>query len=614
VRVSFAGQQLSHHLAGLPYFGVGSLERYKERNFAYKPNKTITMSSVNTVASGYRGSKRAACDRCREQKSRCPREGQDRTSDSAKCARCAKAGTVCNFSTSLRAGRPSASNSKTLSKRRQGSDSNEAAPGGVLAEEPREHHFDATNQDDGFESFLSPDGSEIWMRGAFDEATGPSSRRTTLAGDASHVSTSSEPFFTPEVASMFGGEHLDFLKQPDFSNTPLRGAEEDLNPMDLEPFVRIDNWGLSHSVYPSTNGVSQCQNTSLGQSPTATMLTPPEIQMGEAFCVPTGGTRINSGESLAGTKRATHLQARSGDKSQWETSSGFHSMTPESSSSRTLDGNWESPPTNLSPSHDIQHRRMHELSDLGMSFYSQVKETASRDEANPLALSLPDNLAVKILESSVKFLNLLTSLYPSRLPSASVDDTNPSSSSDEDMPNSSKRRPLRNHPRKQSSSNYTSNSSDDSSPQPVDMTEVFALLTCYIRILHLHCLLYSRISDFLTTLFQQGAHLPPVFPGVQAGSVSLDTFAKFQVKLLIQISTHVLGEIEMALGLPDGYRISKRDIQRQGIFEGSVSVQFIEMTMKEKGKSGLGIEKDKFTSIRDHLGRLRQLLKGTINP
>ena len=85
------------------------------------------------------------------------------------------------------------------------------------------------------------------------------------------------------------------------------------------------------------------------------------------------------------------------------------------------------------------------------------------------------------------------------------------------------------------------------------------------------------------------------------------------MKLLLQISTHVLGEIEMLLGLPEGYRISKKNPQSQGILETSVSVQFVEMTMRENGRIGLGIEWDRVKSIRDKLGSLRVLLKGTIN-
>ena len=237
------------------------------------------------------------------------------------------------------------------------------------------------------------------------------------------------------------------------------------------------------------------------------------------------------------------------------------------------------------------------------------------------------------------------------------------------------------------------------------MTEVFALLTCYIRLLHLHSLLYARITEILTSFSQgsssssstpsqegsstaaQGCPLghsstsnsslgttsashgevvvgtssqnniappPPLFPGLCLDGVCLDDFAKFQIKFLLQITTHTLGEIEGVLGLPEGCRISRRDSnsafntsttangktgrgrQRQrGILEGGcVSKGFIEMTMGERGLNmesfagggdgpaaatararGTGIGGgDRLTCIRDYLVELRKLLKGTINP
>ena len=50
--------------------------------------------------------KRFACDRCHDQKLRCPRP-VDSGDLNAPCIRCQKAGTVCNISTPLKTGRPS---------------------------------------------------------------------------------------------------------------------------------------------------------------------------------------------------------------------------------------------------------------------------------------------------------------------------------------------------------------------------------------------------------------------------------------------------------------------------------------------------------------------------
>ena len=567
------------------------------------------MSSIDTIASGYRGNKRAACDRCRQYKARCPRrEAEDGSPDSGKCARCVKAGAVCNFSTSIRSGRP---NSKYLSKQGKSFDANHAsrvdssnvtAPWGVLTEESR--GYNATFEDTDLESFLNLDHSRIGV--SLEEATELASWDTTLAGNASHTAKSLESC------------SLDFFNLTGPSNPTMPGADNGLKsiindpyPMDLERYAPNNNWGLDNPVYSSTCKTIQGQDTSVGENSTPTLLTPLEVRMVEASRMATEQRRKsrqpNSDDGVGATGGFGHLQASS------RASTAYDPITPRSASSVTPDRSQESLPTALSPSttQDIQYRRIQELSELGLSFHSQIKDYTSQGEANPLALDQPNNIAVKVLESSLKFQNLLISLYPLRPTPSSITNDH-SCSTDEDIPSGSPKSQGRQQQRKRSSLPNTGNNSDnESGPQPVDMTEVFALLTCYIRLLHLHFLYYSRLSDFLTSLFQKGVYLPPLFPSWQAGSVSLDSFAKFQVKLLIQVSTHTLGEIEIALGLPDGYRISKKD--RHGIFKGMVSVQFIEMMMREEGKSGLGTE-DKFTSIRDHLGRLGRILKGAIEP
>lgn len=569
---------------------------------------------MNSAARGSkRVSKRAACDRCREQKSKCPREAQGGKSDSERCARCVKAGTICNFSISLRAGRPSSTKYKPPPKRKESSSSDQAsrettssdqtAPWGVLTQEPRGYTHDAVNREDDL-LFLSP---EIWTLN--DEAAEASER--------TNMPKPSEPYFTRDFPGIFGGEHMDFLNHPEALNTNLRGADEGLSPMNLGPFARNYSWGLNDTNYPAIRGFSQSHNTSLGESPISTLLTHPQARMGEASRM-ASESRTKSGTNgdimLADTAIPPCLQTTPGDRAEWEGSSRMYSTTPNSPPSRSEDETQESPPAySSSTNQDIQHRRMHELSELGLIVYSQVGEANSQPEANPLALNVPNNLAAMVLESSVKFLSLLTSLYPPRPPPCSLEDAQTTTSTDEDICTTSNKNNKSSHgpnQQKHPKPHDTNPSSAASNPQPVDMTEVFALLTCYIRILHLHHHLYSRTCAHLTTPHRTPA---PLFPGLQAGTVSLDPFATFQIKLLIQISTHVLGEIEMALGLPDGYRISKRKGSRRGIFEGSVSVQFIEMTMKEKGRAGLGGDRDEFVGIREHLGRLRGLLRGTIN-
>ena len=122
--------------------------------------------------------------------------------------------------------------------------------------------------------------------------------------------------------------------------------------------------------------------------------------------------------------------------------------------------------------------------------------------------------------------------------------------------------------------------------------------------------------------------------------------------MILQISTHALGEIEIALGLPDGFRISRKTPGVTGVLETSVSVHFIETMMREiettmrkaGGERGYGTNNNDndgsdnnenengnnwrrgpangasalvgnhtISSIRENLVKLRRLLRGTID-
>ena len=328
------------------------------------------------------------------------------------------------------------------------------------------------------------------------------------------------------------------------------------------------------------------------------------------------------------------------DKMEWEGSDRLQIKIPQSPLASNV--GYSNHGSSPALAQDVRHRRMQELSELGMTVYAQVMENDCRDETDPFSLSSPHDLAGKVLESSIKFLNLLTSSYTSHTAPLSASKSVCAAWSDDDIAStpealefnltstdesSTTRSDERRRQRKPSGSSNDvdidpSSATSDTNPQPADVTEVFALLTCYIRILHLHSLLYSRLSLSLAPSLQNtstNSPPPPLFPGLCIGAVSLDRFAKFQIKLLLQISVHLLGEIEKVLGLPDRYRISKKQNEDQGIFDGAVSAQFIEMTMEEKGMvggvgAGGGDKEDRFRSITESLVRLRKMLKGSIDP
>lgn len=283
----------------------------------------------------------------------------------------------------------------------------------------------------------------------------------------------------------------------------------------------------------------------------------------------------------------------------------------------------------------IQDRRMQRLSELAMELYAQL---AANDRENNQPTSgaattaFQDQLVGSVLKSSSTFLTLLTSFSapatlspalfspPSPTSSINQDDSICSSSDSDASPSASPMHhdePAMDEPVQHTHGKLPTGSSDDSKPPPqTDVTTVLLLLTCYLRIIHLHSIMHVRIFDYILAFLphntQHGDTVPPVFPGMQVGGVSLDKFGTFQIKLLLQISLHMLGEIELTLGLPEEYRVGKRKSKKKGgargVLEASVSGGFVRCLMREQAWRG-----QKVQCVREGLGNLRRLLKETID-
>ncbi|KAL8734601.1 MAG: hypothetical protein Q9181_003153 [Wetmoreana brouardii] len=714
----------------------------------------------------YPGNKRGACDRCRGQKLRCSREGQNGTLDSTKCVRCAKADAVCIFSTSMKSGRPTAANAKS-SKRKESRKTNPVASWEAMATDEQEDYAlnSDTIQTDFLEQSLRDDAFGMLTAESLGEEKG-SNRRLAPTIDTSSMPVTLEDFSASDASSFSVGEHLDFLNPLETSNMTTTATNGGLHllsaqyPIDFGPFIQ-DYHQLSqqgHDIDPQNlpgSFAGDARNGSNGAFPAegrTPARTSSDTRLSEAAPRTPQRSRPNNHHAKPlSAGQSVHSQTKSGDEMDCDNSSDLSFTTPSSKTRpETKPSYLPCPPA---PSQDIRHRRMQELSDLGMTLYAQVLETASPALSTSPPKSSPQppfTLAGKVLSGSIKFLHLLTNLYstcPSvasspttneildkRKPSNSVQDDaishySPSSSSSDlnvtapsfsgvvemecnspllSVGPQSKHRHSRSaskiHQRKRtrSPSQFSHPTSGPETKwqvgtgeelgverhQPADVTEVFALLTCYIRLLQLHSLLYARITEFLISFSQEPSSSStsnqagvsaaqgypsghssapnlsslgatssasrdgimdgtsssqnsrgtpaPLFPGLCLNGVCLDNFANFQIKFLLQITAHTLGEIECVLGLPEGYRVSRRDSTfganaaangiagegcqgRRGILDtGCVSKGFIEMTMESTGRgagtgtgSGVG---DKLMCIRDHLVKLRKLLKGTINP
>ena len=250
---------------------------------------------------------------------------------------------------------------------------------------------------------------------------------------------------------------------------------------------------------------------------------------------------------------------------------------------------------------ETQHQRMQELSELTMDLYAQLAANERENHkgmSGAAATKFQDQFIGSVLKSANTFLTLLMS-FSAPAESSSNSGTSPSASAldyDDPAVDGPVQHPYHKLP---------AASSDDSKPlPPIEVTTVLQLLTCYIRITHLYSIMYARILDYMLAFPQRVDSVPPIFPGMQVGGVSLDKFGAFQVKMLLQISVHVLGGIESALGLPQEYRVGKRK-GGEGVLGPSVSEGFLKCLMREGAWRGNKVE-----CVGEQLGGLRRVLKG----
>lgn len=162
------------------------------------------------------------------------------------------------------------------------------------------------------------------------------------------------------------------------------------------------------------------------------------------------------------------------------------------------------------------------------------------------------------------------------------------------------------------------------------------LLTIYLGLQKIHYLLYTAAYYHIVDPHNQesvsepstskpGHHQTdpslgyqvPVFMGLRLGDVSLEQFTTFQVKLVVQVASHLLGEVEHLLGLPDGCRISSGGSdQVKGILSVRASphlLRTIIRDMRSSPLSGLGRECSPIQATKDCLAQLKKLFRGSIS-
>ena len=597
-------------------------------------------------------SKRGACDRCRGQKLRCLRDDQSQDGSQAPCLRCAKAGATCSYGIAKRAGRPPASHvshahapsSQQQRKESRGERTKESARSSKPVLNTNGHHLTSffDRQADG-ERFRYGAEGPATARLLPENSQNTPSRETEEEPETLESSPVDELSPDPlhDTTSHFAGADPHFAAYSGSSNATLSWPDETLSAfysndagqaLSIEPFGPKYSWAFhSYHAQPmdmqmptalAMNSDGQSKDNGANAYGTPPQTYPSNAHMSVAsdevmdIDFPTRSAHTEPFSPIKPVQARPEELVRNGDRKRVAETEGVD----------TFDQG------NLS-SNEIQHRRMQQLSELAMDLFAQLAandpENDRQRASDATATVFQDQLVGSVLKSSNTFLTLLTSFstpttpstptFPHAPPTSPIMQNSPCSSSYTRASASASTSDQDDSTMEEAGQNargkLPNGSLDDSKPPPpTDMTTVLQLLTCYLRIIHLHSIMHIRLLDYLLAFFphtnRHGVSIPPVFPGMQIGGVSLDRFGPFQVKLLLQISIHVLGEIELALGLPEEFMIGKRKRRREGrgLLEASVSGGFVKRLMKEEAWRGKKVE-----FVRERLGNLKRVLKGAID-
>ncbi len=597
-------------------------------------------------------SKRGACDRCRGQKLRCLRDDQSRDSSQAPCLRCFKAGATCSYGIAKRAGRPPASHishahAPSSQQQKKGNRGEKTKESGIASRSILNTNGDhltsfSNRQADGGRFCRETDGraSGRLLQEPTENPPNQESEEETETLETSPLEELS-PSPLHDTTSHLDRANLHFPAYSGSSNATLPWPDETLSAfynndagqaLGLEPFGPKYSWafhsyqaqGMDIQMPAALPMSNEAQSKDMGThaygSPAQTYSTNAQMS----------GTS-DEAMDLDFPRRNAHTEPFS----PMETVQARPDLILDGDRNRVIENevgnNFDQGTLSFN---EIQHRRMQELSELAMDLYAQLAANDPEDNrqraSGATATVFQDQLVGSVLKSSNTFLTLLTSFStpatsssppftrPPPTPPTNQNNSPCSSSDSRASPSAStldQDDSTMDEPGQHARGKLPNGSFDDSKPRPsTGMTTVLQLLTCYLRIVHLHSIMHIRLLDYLLAFFphanQHGGSVPPVFPGMQVGGVSLDRFGTFQVKLMLQISIHVLGEIELALGLPEEYMIGKRKRKRdgRGVLEASVSGGFVKRLMREMAWRGKEVE-----FVRERLGNLRRVLKGAID-
>ena len=596
--------------------------------------------------------KRAACDLCRGQKVRCIlNEG------SGKCNRCRAAKAECIYSAPKRAGRPPSRRHPVTSRggashRRTstGSTGSQQDPDcGLTSDWPpsarvsstsmnrkRSRHQQQQQQDHNHNDQIShllprigaSDVSNL-APSVVNVASIPSSKDGFGTASGSVESRSEETLTLSAFSALSDSDFAAFMP---WSDSPFT-CEAPVPPFTAPQGYTTESANVDshHSLWPDTIS----QTTDLG----------PFHQV----------LQHHQSDSAAPYDGSDAVDGESVDTSDTEYVSGLmntfqdHNSSSVASSKQTRHMSPSTAPTHPKPSKEhVSYQFMQQLSELSVKLCTQVSLQSGKNAVDISLSSKPaattaqrlEELTAQVLKNSTAFLDILASLQQTHTrigvsaataTASHFDDTATAACMTPTSLHSSQHNlsgfhhaPPRHSPHLHSTASNGTAPRSPSSPSVVpDTAATLQLLIAYIHLTKLHHILYTTIHSYLFYPDPLSAPakpsfktlpIPALFPSLAIGGMSLATYPNFQIKLLLQVCVHHLGEIEAGLGLPAAFRVSETGgradagrTQGGGVLgsSGGGTALLVRTVMEDAG--------DRVQGIREVLSWLREGLRGSID-
>ncbi|KAJ5904318.1 hypothetical protein N7504_006701 [Penicillium tannophilum] len=151
--------------------------------------------------------------------------------------------------------------------------------------------------------------------------------------------------------------------------------------------------------------------------------------------------------------------------------------------------------------------------------------------------------------------------------------------------------------------------SNHSSP---DIQTALVILTCYIQIIQIYNILFSRVGESLSEMSYQSISSLQSVPGLQLGGFPVQ-YGNLQIKILVQVIMHLLSHIERLLGTPAEFRLDPASGSIDGLLSSPELTALLRMVMSQKDdKNSGGMGVGYILSLRKNLKKIQQMLE--LNP